>query len=435
MNLSNNPLKARLLKSILLFFILVLGLQIQKSNAQDSFNRICYTDFLPEIDSDSRNKQQGPQYDITNQDIHVIPVVVHVIHGGGAANISDDLIKSQIRVLNEDFGRYGNGFNEHPDGADTEIRFCLAGRDPEGNPTDGILRINEPEATELEIENEMATKNVSRWPSDRYLNFWVVDTIKARRNVQGIIQGYSRLPGNVAGQPQDGIVMDSRFFGRKPNGNPSYELGKTTTHEVGHYLNLYHPWGPESQSGCNDDDEVDDTPRCQNPFFSTYPNPCREDPEKHRCGNGRIERMTENYMDYSADECLTIFTQGQKNRMRNAIADYRSKLVHYGNVEATGCEALYDSLNRASANEALYPDVEVYPNPPGDFIWINTFGRDERPLKARIQALNGQLIKSVDFGRIATQKTRFSLMDVSPGMYVIELDYGGKTYREKVMVR
>lgn len=267
-----------------------------------------------------------------------IPVVVHIMHDSNdvypnASNISDAQIQSQLLVLNEDFRKIlgSRGYNTHPAGADAEIEFCLATRDPQGNLTNGIVRMPYDRSNSHTFGNDFTMKSLSIWPTDRYLNIWVV------KNMNGIL-GYAYLPEDMATDPLrpqiDGVVIGARFFGsrdKQPLGSNFYldntfDLGRTTTHEVGHFLNLLHTWG---DGGCESDDNVFDTPNCSGQYFG-----CGSPPIQ--CGN---ERMIANYMDYSDDVCMNIYTNGQKTRMRTALTTYafRAALHHPNNILLTGC--------------------------------------------------------------------------------------------------
>ncbi|MBC7890655.1 MAG: Ulilysin, partial [Sphingobacteriaceae bacterium] len=188
-----------------------------------------------------------------------IPVVVHVVHtnsagvvgGAGNGNISDEQIMSQIQVLNEDYRRKPgtNGFNTNPVGADMELEFSLAARDPMGNPSTGIIRVYSPKAEFDIFGDAQELANLSAWPSDKYLNIWV--TSFANSSYLGIAQYPSA--GDVGGLDNseaesaatDGVIIDHRTFGRNTGTATSgvYIHGRTTTHEIGHWLGLIHTWG------------------------------------------------------------------------------------------------------------------------------------------------------------------------------------------------
>ena len=232
-----------------------------------------------------------------------IPVVVHIVYNGAAENISDAQIASQMAVLNEDYRKMnadvGNTPAEFSDlTADSQIEFVMATTDPDGNATDGITRTSSTKASYNYLTDEVkfdATGGKDAWPSDQYLNMWVCD-------ISGGILGYAQFPGGPAAT--DGVVMDVLYFGDENFATPPFDLGRTATHEVGHWLNLRHIWG---DGGCGVDDGVADTPSQGGSNFGcpTYP--------FVSCGTND---MFMNYMDYVDDFCMVMFSNGQKDRMR-----------------------------------------------------------------------------------------------------------------------
>jgi len=145
--------------------------------------------------------------------------------------------------------------------------------------------------------------------------------------------------------------------------------------------------------------------------------------------------MTENYMDYSVDPCLKIFTNGQKERMRQAIANYRSRLVSFPNVHDAGCAETFDSLNsREGENENLFPEVEVFPNPARDYVYVSAFAKGPTDLVLKFYDLSGSLVKTVRKPGFETDKVRVSLKGLSPGMYMLKTQFGGNKKQQKLVV-
>ncbi len=237
-----------------------------------------------------------------------IPVVVHIVYRTSAENISNAQVQSQIDVLNEDFRRLNTDAANTPSlfqsvAADVEIQFCLATRDPSGNPTSGITRTQTTKTSFSVYTDDVKYSSQGgqdAWPTDQYLNIWVC-------NLGGNILGYAQFP-NGGPAATDGVVIDYRYFGRGGSAQAPFNKGRTATHEVGHWLNLRHIWG-DAQCG---DDYVNDTPIQQGPNYNcpTFPSPS--------CGN--TSDMFMNYMDYTDDACMNLFTQGQKTRMRAVLA-------------------------------------------------------------------------------------------------------------------
>ena len=238
--------------------------------------------------------------------VYTIPVVVHVIYNTAAQNLSTAQIQSQIDVLNEDFRRMNadaaNTLAQFQGvAADAELEFCLATFDPNGVPTTGITRT----ATSLSSfsANSDFMKFTSQgghdaWPASDYLNLWVC-------NLSGSVLGFATYPG---GNPAlDGVVIDYQNMGRGGSAVPPFHLGRTATHEVGHWLNLIHIWG---NTGCGSDDNVADTPGASGPNYGC---------PLSNTSCGSLD-MVQNYMDYSDDSCMNLYTQGQKARMRALFA-------------------------------------------------------------------------------------------------------------------
>lgn len=261
--------------------------------------------------------------------VYTIPVVVHVVHTGTAvgigANISDAQVLSQITVLNQDFRRMAGtpGFNTNAVGADTEIQFCLAQRNPQGFATTGINRIVRPQTVWTNSQIESSLKASTQWDPTKYLNIWVVAGITSP---QGEILGYAQFPtgstlggltGGTTTANTDGVVIGYKYFGSSaiyPQGSygAPYDRGRTTTHEVGHFLGLRHINGDSNSCVVNatdsNNDYCPDTP-AQRLLSSGCP------VNQDSCPSAPGLDMTENYMDYSNDTCLNVFTQDQKTRM------------------------------------------------------------------------------------------------------------------------
>ena len=239
---------------------------------------------------------------IENRSVLTIPVVVHVIYRTDLENLSDEQILSQIEALNRDFRRLKQKPDPlWPQAADTEIEFCLAQTDPDGHPSPGITRTLTSKRAFTYTSDAIKYSKLGgkdAWPTDRYLNIWV-------GNLSSGLLGYGQFPG---GDPvSDGVVVGYKYFGTKGTVKAPFDLGRTAVHEVGHWLNLRHIWG---DGPCGTDDGVADTPEAEEPNFGC--------PENHvSCGS---LDMAENYMDYTDDACMRLFTKGQRNRMQATLA-------------------------------------------------------------------------------------------------------------------
>jgi hypothetical protein len=256
----------------------------------------------------------------------VIPVVVHVLHRneavGTGLNISQAQIQSQIDVLNEDFRRMNADRINTPAAftgvaADYNFEFRLACQDPNGHPTNGVVRrftnrtgfqfVANADGTANETSMGIKMTSISGsdpWPTDRYLNIWVC-------NFTDGTLGYGTFPADFATNPNvDGVVINTTSMGRTGNVAAPFDRGRTATHEVGHWLNLFHVWG---DAFCGDD-LVADTPTQQQPNFGCPAFPHRT------CGNTTNGDMFMNYMDYTDDVCMNIFTNDQSLRGRALFA-------------------------------------------------------------------------------------------------------------------
>jgi len=231
-----------------------------------------------------------------------IPVVIHVVYHRPSENLSEAQLRSQLRVLNEDFRRQNRDANQTDPqwqsvASDTHIQFELAKRDPNGNPTSGITRTYTSKSVFYAGDNAVkysAQGGVDAWDTRHYLNIWVCHL------GMGVL-GYAQFPGGP--RETDGVVISYEHFGTMGTVSPPFDQGRTTTHEVGHWLNLRHIWG---DGGCEADDHVADTPPADRPHHG-----CSSFAES--CGG---PNMVQNFMDYTDDACMNLFTQGQAQRMR-----------------------------------------------------------------------------------------------------------------------
>lgn len=254
--------------------------------------------------------------------LKIIPVVVHVIHNGGPENISDSQVISQLKILNEDFRRIA-GTPGYGTGVDAEIEFCLARKDPYGRCTNGIIRVQSTLSDHKTFQRSML-KELSYWDNTRYLNVYVVKDINSG---SGIL-GYASFPG---GPPdEDGIVVRHDYFGNI--GTAAGSMGRTTTHEIGHWFGLYHTFnGGCGTDTCTTGDMVCDTPPVSAPNFGC--------PTINSCTNDSYPDQTENYLDYTDDACKSKFTLGQKNRMHAALSSLRPDVWAAWNTDSTGCDS------------------------------------------------------------------------------------------------
>jgi hypothetical protein len=309
--------------------------------------------------------------------IVTIPVVVHLVYNPSIpeSNIHDSLIYSQIQILNEDFGRYNADTSNTRDIFDSiavnvGVQFCLSSVDPNGNPTTGINRVSSTTSHFLTPFNNSvksaAAGGADPWPADQYLNLWICDM---SFNGSPFVLGYAQFPGDDPAT--DGVVIQYNYIGRTndPNTAPS-NLGRTTTHEVGHWLGLRHVWG---DGDCTMDDFVCDTPDAvdQSNFDCNLSANTCDDLGNSFWGLSNPPDMVENYMDYSADACMNMFSRGQRDRMWSFLSTDR-----IGLFSSNGCggEPLnaYTTLTHNPCQGFISGIAVVTPisgTPPYSFLW------------------------------------------------------------------
>ncbi len=298
----------------------------------------------------------------SGRSIITIPVVVHLLYHPDSTNqqLSDWQITSQIDALNEDYRRFNADKFKTPSlfdsiAADCEIEFCLAKRDPNGNATNGIRRIVTSESL---IVNWLSAKQTAAggddpWPYTEYLNIWVCA-------LQYPLLGFATFPSNSINPAEDGVVIHYKAFGRINCFSKKYYEGRTATHEVGHWLNLAHIWGDDAN--CIKDDIVDDTPIQAEEHYKCdgFPYPS--------CSN--TSDMFMNYMDYTLDSCMNVFTFGQKTRMVNSVNAFRSSLL-----SSNGCDPLPSSYAwDIGVTKILYPDEFIYGETMQPVVTVKNFG-------------------------------------------------------------
>lgn len=353
-------------------------------------------------------------------EIVTIPVVVHVVHnrtdnvtgGAGNGNISEAQIQSQIDVLNEDYGNKSGykGFYTDSLGVDTGIRFKLV----------SIVRTYNAASQFSPITDAGKLAEISpAWFTNRYLNIWVtrlndrylgtsqfpvVTEINSRTN------GLSTTENEEEDALTDGLIIDFRYFGRNADAITSriYNLGRTTTHEVGHWLGLIHIWGDAT---CGTD-YCDDTP-VANTKNETTDISCS--PVYSQCRGGVVTRnMIENYMDYSPDICMSIFTNDQKERMHAVLelSPRRAKMVEYSKITS-------DQLM-----------VEIYPNPVSETLTANVFTPQLETYTVSVFNQKGQQVLGDMVNR-----TYLNVKNFPSGLYYYKVKTANQTVTKRFVVR
>lgn len=368
-----------------------------------------------------KNTRTSVEYEVIR-----IPVVVHVVHdqaetaigGLNNPNISDAQIQSQIDVLNEDYRRIAGtrGFNTNPVGADSFIEFYLAEFDPNGRPTTGITRHRYLTKTSFNpFSDEKTLADIAYWPSDKYLNIW---TCRLTNNYLGIAQfptvaginGLSEDPG--LSEVTDGVIIDFRYFGRNMGAITSriYNLGRTTTHEVAHWLGLIHTWG---DAFCGDD-YCADTPPTEEPNRTTV---CEA--KFSNCKGVRTRNMIENYLDYSPDSCMNIFTLDQVARMRAVmtLSPRRAQLVEYSR------QGRLEPADRLT--------VDLYPNPATTEFNLDVRFNEFENLDISIYNAEGKEFLRNTFEQVWSRRLVVDVSVLPAGVYYIKI----ATTRESLVKR
>ena len=315
-------------------FILIILLSTSTMFAQERCGTTQYLQMLensnPEIVTKRAKLEKDIQKwikenpDYQQKTIITIPVVVHIVYASPQQNITDAQVQSQIDVLNKDYRRTNIDVIMTPSvwqsiAADCEIEFCLTSTDPNGNNTNGITRTQTSQSSfsmQGDPVKDASSGGKDAWPNDDYLNIWVC-------NLGSSLLGYATPPfGNIGSD--DGVVIGYNYFGTQGTVQSPYNKGRTTTHEVGHWLNLEHLWG--SGWGSCGNDNVNDTPTQEEENYGCQAFPHNANSCNTTNSNGD---MFMNYMDYSNDGCMNMFTQGQKTRMIAAINQSRQNLLNH----------------------------------------------------------------------------------------------------------
>jgi hypothetical protein len=346
-----------------------------------------------------------------------IPVVVHVLYKNSAENISNAQIQSQIDVLNEDFRLLNPDSlaNNHPFWgvtADCEIEFCLASFDPNGNATTGITRT----PTNVQVfsdanDNAKFTSlgGIDNWDPTHYLNIWVCD-------LGSQLFGYATFPSDLAASPDyDGVVINFTAFGVGGTTTSPSDLGRTASHEIGHWLDLSHIWGDQT---CGDDLVADTEPAEQEnygcPSFPSNPN--------NSCGGGPNGEMYMNYMDYTDDNCMAMFTAGQKARMHAALNGDRSAIL-----SSAACAG--PTVAPAPAPSAM---LQVFPNPTTGKLVIGGLANGAKGKVTVVNTLGTVVARSDD---ATTFPKTLDLSALPNAVYILKVEAGNALLTQKIVLQ
>lgn len=349
--------------------------------------------------------------------VYEVPVVVHVLHKGEAigngVNLSFDRIKGQIDSLNADFRRMNADAINTPSvfqsvAADVEIQFVLAKQDPDGNPTNGIVRKKGERNSYSPNSHKANLRAESYWSPENYLNIYLVDLTS--------FLGFSSFPDTdlegITFEDEDNlldaVLVDYQYFGVNPSASSFESYGRTLTHEIGHYLGLRHIWG---DGNCDKDDFVDDTPPADDDNGGlespcTFPNP----DDTFVC---EMDEMFQNFMDYTDDICMNLFTLGQKSRMRTVMENSPRR------VSLTASSGLVEPTrftNDLAITKISTPNfAECAPNISPDIEVIN-FGLNEVTSYQAQLMIDGMLLQTINLssslGPLEKETVSFSLQNI-----------------------
>lgn len=342
-----------------------------------------------------------------------IPVVVHILYHEPGQNISDSRVMEQIEALNRDYRRMNADTINTPSyfkpvAADCNIEFQLATSDPQQRSTTGIVRKYTPITTWEEDDKMKFSSSFGddAWDSKSYLNIWVC-------NIDRVL-GYASFMGGPANL--DGVVINTSVFGES-NTISTYDKGRTAVHEIGHWLNLKHLWG---DTDCGDDSVAD------TPSQSIYTVGCPSG-IKISCGNAPNGNMYMNYMDFTYDDCMNMFTQGQKERMR---ALFEPEGPRYSILFSNGLNPpLYTEIPvEDDPPKWLYP--QIYPNPAHNELNLD-LTYDVRWIGKTVRLINLQGQTAMLF-QINSKTQTIDISRLAAGMYFLTAKKeDGQIIREK----
>jgi hypothetical protein len=334
------------------------------------------------------------------ESVITIPVVFHVLYNTSVQNISEAMINSQMNILNVDYSRMNADTSKTPNvwrniSSSTDFRFVLATKDPNGNPTNGIVRKATSNASfqfGADDERFASTGGDDAWDRDQYLNIWVVPTITSTGKDE--VLGYCSPLGSD--KSVDGVTVGYKFVGRN-NNSAYFNLGRTVTHEVGHWLGLIHVWGTNNNS-CGSSDSVADTPLVD------------------ACTPSNPGVMFMNFMDYSDDVSMNMFTKGQVARMNASVNAYRSQIK-------TSKGAIL-GIDEAS----VLNQIQIFPNPSSGHVKIQGALNS---IRVSVYSLLGTLVYQ---NTLSEPQKNIDLSSEPDGCYIIKIEADNRFYTQRLML-
>lgn len=311
----------------------------------------------------------------------ILPVVFHVLYKPGTTYPTEAQVLSQLDALNRDFDKKNYKTKHKADSiekfkdkvSDTEIQFCLAAQDPNGTNSKGINFISTNISGWGNSQDVKLTSKGGQnvWNADKYINIWVADLGENT-------SGYAQMPGGP--KETDGIVIDYKYFGQNGTAVAPYNQGKTLTHLIGNYLNLYDLWGP---CYCCDD-EIEDTP------VHNAPNYGKTDEYRHvsLCLGTGVE-LSMNFMDNTDDDWMYMFTAGQKLRMQASLSDNGPRATLVNNN--TSCKK---NLEQLENRNMVLSTISIFPNPTNGAVNFNIETNNSGSVQLIAVDQMGRIVKS-----------------------------------------
>jgi hypothetical protein len=385
----------------------------------DAINNQIYADAKTIATQSSFNHAKA-----TTMKVRYVPVVIHILYDTIIHDISDAQALSQIKILNDDYlAMNANLWKTQSVFTNrigvSGIQFYIANKAPNG--VDTVAIIHKHTSTKTFPTNNLCKHNSSNgddaWDTKKYFNIWVV-----RLNDPNIL-GFSSLPGTtLALSGNDGTVINCNNFGLSGLANSPYHLGRTATHEIGHFFGLQHTF----EYGCAaEGDSIKDTPPVldYNSGCSKGANSCHND------SPDEID-MIENYMDYSDDDCMTMFSKGQVAVFQSVLHNFRDSLGYDSTITFTTNIGMSDEFSN------LNNTLNIYPNPCADKLLINNYQSRTFGIVNTIEITDilGRVLNKISIPKVQDQYATFNIEvnELPSGIYFIKAtDVNGITLNSK----
>ena len=403
----------RLLNLMLIIFMFSWNMYSQNACVTDEYNRP-FQDANPEkyeqIEKDIQNYLKAPRQKSGHH--VVIPVVFHIVYNDANENIPDSVIYQQLNVLNESFNARNSDTTILTDTlkkwvGNFEISFELAYEDPYGSPTGGITRTHTQMSAFSYFGNLVKFDQYGKeaWPTNRYLNIWVCD-------LYNYLLGYAQFPGGP--EETDGVVLDWQTVGNQQYpwsySDPAFSAwrgGRVAVHEIGHWLNLYHPWGNNGQ--CTED-HIPETGSQGGPV---YPNAECPDTLFSTCDPS--ERVfVKHFMDYGGNNCLVCFTKNQVLRGLASLETYRTEMIDNYQPRPTISQFEETKVNPTHTQGRIYIELPPY---EGDVL-------------ISVYDITGKVV----YHSRTNQRFNELFLNTSDGMYVVNINHKGKNVFSKKII-